>query len=1040
MPWQRKRCAAPDETKQDPRYHFLLARAYAPDDPARAQEEINAALEINPGDVDCHLMLADRLIDAEQYKLADEELAKIFDVNSNHPSAWAYKSVIAHLAGDTAGEAQAHQWALAHWPANPEVDYLIGEKLSQKYRFAEGAAYQRKALVLDRDYRPAKLQLSQDLLRLGNEQEGWKLADEVLEKDAYNVVAFNLVTLHDEISKFRTLRDDGFILRMADREADLYGDRALELLKKARETLCKKYDYELKEPITVEIFPRQQDFAVRTFGLPGADGFLGVCFGRVITANSPASQGDHPSNWEAVLWHEFCHVVTLHKTNNKMPRWLSEGISVYEEKQANPGWGQAMNAQYRSMILDGEMPPVSQLSSAFLSPKSPIHLQFAYFQSALVVEYIVDRFGLDALKKILDELGQGMEINEALVRFTVPLGQLDGDFDKYAREKAEKLAGDGTWEEVDLPASADSAAIAKWLEDHPKNILALRRLGRRLIAEMKYDEALGVAKKLLAMYPGDVEPDSGYAIWAAAEHGLGHIDGERQALDSLAKINGDITDANLRLIEIGEATGDWQGVAENARRLLAINPLIVTPHRAMAKAAEELGQREDAIRAYRALLLFDTADPAHAHFRLATLLEQDGKPAEAKRQVLMALDEAPAIARRTTCCSSWSRTKQAPRGQTTRPRIATQPRKGTLRSDHRRNSKSKRNRQAKSLSRASRLRPTRLPTGDSEELGCHMTTRKKITASAIVAALALASVGLAQRFGGGYGGYDEPVETRWGVPNWEVDPRVKHDVFTFARVQYSSDRSAYDDYGGYGGGRRGRRGGRGGGRFNSGYSQVGPPDYFGNYGRGWGTDGPQSDLDFSFRLHQLTSIAVNPNPVVLRLTDENLFDYPFLYMIEPGTGGLYLQGDEITALRRYLLNGGFLMVDDFWGDWEYQVLYDQIKRVFPDREPVELPIEHEIFHCVYSLKEKPQVPNIGAARAGRDRGITYETGHGPGAETVHFKAIFDDKNRIMVLICHNTDLGDGWEREGNDEWYFHNFCENKSYPMGINIVTYAMTH
>ena len=99
---------------------------------------------------------------------------------------------------------------------------------------------------------------------------------------------------------------------------------------------CEKYGVTLTEPVIVEIFPQQKEFAVRTFGLPGADGLLGVCFGRVVTANSPASQGEHPANWEAVLWHEFCHVVTLSKTRNKMPRWLSEGISVYEEGQENP--------------------------------------------------------------------------------------------------------------------------------------------------------------------------------------------------------------------------------------------------------------------------------------------------------------------------------------------------------------------------------------------------------------------------------------------------------------------------------------------------------------------------------------------------------------------------------------------------------------------------------------------------------------------------------------------------------------------------------
>ena len=176
---------------------------------------------------------------------------------------------------------------------------------------------------------------------------------------------------------------------MDAREADLYGPRVLALLKRAQKTLCEKYGVTLPGPVIVEIFPQKKEFAVRTFGLPGADGLLGVCFGRVITANSPASQGEHPSNWEAVLWHEFCHVVTLSKTHNKMPRWLSEGISVYEEGQQDPAWGRALNPQFRAMILGDDLTPLSQLSAAFLAPKSALHLQFAYFESALAVEFLV---------------------------------------------------------------------------------------------------------------------------------------------------------------------------------------------------------------------------------------------------------------------------------------------------------------------------------------------------------------------------------------------------------------------------------------------------------------------------------------------------------------------------------------------------------------------------------------------------------------------------------------------------------------------------
>ncbi|MEI6297602.1 MAG: hypothetical protein WCO84_08280, partial [bacterium] len=200
-----------------------------------------------------------------------------------------------------------------------------------------------QALLFDASYLPAKVQLAQDRLRLGEEAEGWRLAEEVQKLDGYDVTAYNLVTLHETMGKFATLTNRDFIVRMSAHEAAVYGGRVLDLLSQAKSNLCAKYGLELKRPTIVEVFPEQKDFAVRTFGMPGDPGYLGVCFGSVVTANSPATHPGHPVNWQAVLWHEFCHVVTLQMTRNKMPRWLSEGISVFEEAQANPTWGQHMN-------------------------------------------------------------------------------------------------------------------------------------------------------------------------------------------------------------------------------------------------------------------------------------------------------------------------------------------------------------------------------------------------------------------------------------------------------------------------------------------------------------------------------------------------------------------------------------------------------------------------------------------------------------------------------------------------------------------------
>src|SRR3954469_15325332 len=414
--------------KEDSEAYFGLARAYSNDDSDRATKALAKALELNPKHVEALLFQADNLIDREDYAGAEAIVKEVLSVNPKHPRAWAYRAVMAHVAGDKKAEAADREEGLSTWKTNPEVDHVIGEKISAKYRFAEGAAYQRKALEMAPNYLPAKVQLCQDLLRLGKEEEGWTLAAEASAADPYDVVTFNLATLHDHISKYRTLKDEHFLVRMEEREAQVYGPRVLTLLGRAREKLFAKYGVLLSEPVTVEIFAQQQDFAIRTFGLPGGAGFLGVCFGPVITVNSPASRQSHPSNWEAVVWHEFCHTVTLTKTRNKMPRWLSEGISVYEERQEAPAWGQVMTPPYRELILAGGATPVSKLSGAFLKPPSPMHLQFAYYESSMVVEVVVTRFGEAALGKILDELGKNVRIKEARAKHTEPIEKLDESF------------------------------------------------------------------------------------------------------------------------------------------------------------------------------------------------------------------------------------------------------------------------------------------------------------------------------------------------------------------------------------------------------------------------------------------------------------------------------------------------------------------------------------------------------------------------------------------------------------------------------------
>ena len=242
-----------------------------------------------------------------------------------------------------------------------------------------------------------------------------------------------------------------------------------------------------------------------------------------------------------------------------------------------------------------------------------------------------------------------------------------------------------------------------------------------------------------------------------------------------------------------------------------------------------------------------------------------------------------------------------------------------------------------------------------------------------------------------------PLNMRNGVNMWDTGEALPMDQFTFARVRYD-----------------------GGGRWG-----------------GWTTDMPDAEMNFSWRLSQMTSLIVNPTPGHIDLTNPGLYDYPFIYMVEPGN--LYFSMEEATTLRNYLDNGGFLMVDDFWMDWEWQNFEEQMTKVFPDQKYTELPQSHPIFNMVFPIREKPQVPNVRDGVNSQWTGVTWEN-KGPGDRNAHYRGWFDDEGRLVVLACHNTDLGDGWEREGENHYYFKEFSEAKAYPMGINILVYAMTH
>ena len=621
---------------------FLLSEAYRTSDREQAATLLKKSLELNGNYAPALLRVAEQQIDGEDYPGAEKTIQQLLTVNPNLPEAHSLQSVIWHLRNDAVAAEASRAAALKFSITNSEVDHLIGRKLSQKYRFAEGAEFQRKALEADVEFVDARIQLAQDLLRLGQEAEGWLQAEQAHKADGYNTTLFNLLQLKDSLGRFTTVTSEHFQVRMETQEAALYGPRVVEMLEQAWTELIARYEFTPEVPVYVEIYPRVDDFAVRTFGVPDVAGFLGVCFGKVVTANSPATRKENPGSWESVLWHEFCHVITLQKTSNRMPRWLSEGISVFEERRTDARWGQHMNPEFRDRVLVGKVTPVAELSSAFLTAKSGEDLNFAYYESSMLVEHLVTLHGLPALNAILKDLNDGIQINDALDRHTAGLDELEETFaaDLNALAMAYADGVEFTTEELAEAAPAEPDAVKAFLELHPQNFSAMLLYTTLLIKTGQLDEAETELKKLILLVPQDDNTNGPRRLLADVYQRRSQSELEMQTLAEHLEYSADDLEAALRLQELCEQQKQQDRVVAVGKMIFAIDPFQPTALNRTATAAESIGQTEVAVSTLNSLLQVQKDDAARLHFRIAALLKLTD-PESARRHILLSLAQAP---------------------------------------------------------------------------------------------------------------------------------------------------------------------------------------------------------------------------------------------------------------------------------------------------------------------------------------------------------------------------------------------------------------
>ena len=633
----------------DPKWPPALigaARTLADENPPQAATFAKRALELNPSSVDAQIFLASEAADANKHDEARQALDKALAVNPSSLDAIALRAALAYIEDKPQDfEAEAAK-ALAIAPRYGEVYRVAGELAGRNYRFDEAVELTRRALALDAANSHAQADLGSHLLRTGDEPGARIALEAAFKADPFNRVTLNQLTVMDKVDKYVTIRDGDVVMRLDKDEAPVLREYAMALAHQALSTLAARYEFTPRGPILIEIFPKQDDFAVRTLGLPGMIGALGVCFGRVVAMDSPRAGPRGEFQWEATLWHELAHVITLQMSNQRVPRWLTEGISVYEEKKARAEWGREMDVTFAGMLNRGETLKLRDLNSAFTNPKT---ISLAYFQASLLVEHIVNAYGDAGLRKLVRAYAQGIDTDAALkAGLNTDLDQMQAGFDQtiermFGTMRRAMAVPDGVEDLLKMPAPA----LTTIAEANPRSFPIQMALGTALRKAGQSDEAMQAFERAATLVPLAGGPGSAHEQMAAMA--LEKNDRARAIteLTALVAVDFNNVEAARQLADLLRQTGvdDPATLGPVYQRIAAIDPFDPEAHAMLGRFALQRNEADAASREFRAVIALGPVDRAAAYTDLGESYFKGGKRAEAKKQILSALEIAPGYER-----------------------------------------------------------------------------------------------------------------------------------------------------------------------------------------------------------------------------------------------------------------------------------------------------------------------------------------------------------------------------------------------------------
>jgi tetratricopeptide (TPR) repeat protein len=594
------------DAKYAPAY-LGLARVAALGFDKKAIEFAKQALERDPKLYEAHELLAYLALEDNDPRAASEEAHKALDISNNAWQATAVLASIDWLDGKTDTQRTVYG-----------EGYAIGAHFFEiNRRYEEAIAYYRKAIALDGELWAARSQLGVNLMRLGKADEAKQQLESCYNAGFRDAETVNSLRLLDTLGNFQTEKTATAEVMLNKKESALLLPYVQTILQRAMATYERKYQMKLPGPARVEVYPNHEDFAVRTVGLPGVGGLLGVTFGMVVAMDSPSARPPGEFNWASTLWHEMSHVYVLTATHHLVPRWFTEGLAVHEEGAAEPDWGDRMTPEIIAALGKKQLLPVLQLDRGFVRPEYPTQVLVSYYQAGQICDFIAGKWGDAALVGMIHSYAARKTTAEAI--------------QDNLHESAEAFD-----KEFNAWLDAKTGNTVKHFDEWKRGMKA----AYQALEKGNKDEAKQQAEAVEKFYPDYVGHDSGYELLAEVHLSRGDKAGAVRELEAYRNAGGKNPETLKKLAGLERETANAKQAQQTLIALNYIYPEDAELHRQLGGLLLASGDADTAVREGKAEVALN-GDAVESHYELAKALHAAHRVKEAKDEVVLALEAAP---------------------------------------------------------------------------------------------------------------------------------------------------------------------------------------------------------------------------------------------------------------------------------------------------------------------------------------------------------------------------------------------------------------